>query len=83
MTMVLELTEEQKERLQYYAAQVGKNPQSLLLEWVDTLPKTPDAQNRRIAGLGSGNILFLSPDFDAPLPDEFWLGDETNDPLHQ
>jgi len=29
---------------------------------------------RRVSGLHKGNVLHLSEDFDAPLPDEFWLG---------
>ena len=31
---------------------------------------------KRIAGLGKGNIAFISDDFDAELPDSFWLGEE-------
>ena len=33
----------------------------------------PAAQKPRIAGLHAG-AWTVSPDFDAPLPDEFWLG---------
>lgn len=29
---------------------------------------------RRVFGLHKDNVLFISEDFDAPLPDEFWLG---------
>jgi prevent-host-death family protein len=29
---------------------------------------------RRQFGLHKGNVLYISEDFDAPLPDEFWLG---------
>lgn len=29
---------------------------------------------KRIAGLHKGNVLYISEDFDEPLPDEFWLG---------
>ena len=32
-------------------------------------------KKRRIAGLNRGSI-WSSPDFDVPLPDEFWLGQE-------
>lgn len=31
---------------------------------------------RRIAGLNAGNILYIADDFDDPLPDSFWFGDE-------
>ncbi|MBX3086428.1 MAG: hypothetical protein KF716_32625 [Anaerolineae bacterium] len=37
--------------------------------------------SRRVAGLGKGSII-VSDDFDEPLPDEFWLGDEATDPLY-
>lgn len=29
---------------------------------------------QRIPGLHKGAVLYISEDFDAPLPDEFWLG---------
>ena len=29
---------------------------------------------QRIPGLHKGTVLYMSDDFDAPLPDEFWLG---------
>lgn len=29
---------------------------------------------RRVSGLHKGNVLHISEDFDAPLADEFWLG---------
>jgi prevent-host-death family protein len=29
---------------------------------------------KRIPGLHKGAVLYISEDFDAPLPDEFWLG---------
>ena len=32
-------------------------------------------------GLHAGTI-WMSDDFDDPLPDEFWLGDEATDPLY-
>lgn len=37
----------------------------------------PEATRKpRVAGLGEGSI-WTSDDFDDPLPDEFWFGDET------
>jgi hypothetical protein len=30
----------------------------------------------RVAGLHAGNILYISDDFDDPLPDSFWLGED-------
>ena len=35
----------------------------------------PFAVDRRVAGLGKGTVE-MAPDFDAPLPDAFWLGEE-------
>ena len=37
-------------------------------------PKEPQLQ-KRIPGLYTGEI-WVSDDFDEPLPDEFWLGEE-------
>lgn len=36
---------------------------------------SPVRTNKRIAGLNRG-MVWMSEDFDAPLPDEFWLGQE-------
>ena len=36
---------------------------------------TPLGRKKRLVGLHVGSI-WTSDDFDAPLPDEFWLGDE-------
>jgi hypothetical protein len=37
--------------------------------------KQTSAKKPRIAGLHSGQMI-VSDDFDDPLPDEFWLGDD-------
>ena len=34
----------------------------------------PTVQQPRVAGLHEGNVLYIADDFDAPLPDSFWLG---------
>lgn len=40
-------------------------------------PKPQNASPRkRMIGLHEGAILYMAEDFDAPLPDEFWLGGE-------
>lgn len=36
----------------------------------------PPEKRKRIAGLHEGNIIFMADDFNAPLPDEFWLGED-------
>ena len=38
-------------------------------------PITQPKKKKRIAGLNRG-MIWTSEDFDAPLPDEFWLGKE-------
>jgi len=40
-----------------------------------TALETPEP-TKRIAGLGAGNMAFMSDDFDDELPDSFWMGDE-------
>lgn len=39
-----------------------------------------NAPKPRVAGLGKGSILYISEDFDDPLPDEFWFGDDETAP---
>jgi antitoxin (DNA-binding transcriptional repressor) of toxin-antitoxin stability system len=36
----------------------------------------PSLKKKRIAGKGAGTLIYMSDDFDAPLPDSFWLGEE-------
>ena len=44
---------------------------------VDSLTETSEqpAKGKRIPGLHAGTM-WVSDDFDDPLPDEFWLGDD-------
>jgi antitoxin (DNA-binding transcriptional repressor) of toxin-antitoxin stability system len=37
---------------------------------------------QRIAGLNRGVVTWISDDFDAPLPDDFWLGADLAASLH-
>jgi hypothetical protein len=84
MTLVLELTEEQKARLHHFAVSRGLSDEGALIQLVETLPEqTKAAPLSRIPGLNRGWIAYMAPDFDDPLPDEFWLGDEKNDPLYR
>lgn len=39
------------------------------------VPLHEHKKKKRIAGLNRGQV-WMSDDFDAPLPDEFWLGEE-------
>ena len=47
--------------------------EQLLQHLTERLRRTPAQPGERIAGLHAGAIV-MAPDFDAPLPDEFWLG---------
>ena len=47
--------------------------EQLLQHLTERLHRTPAQPGERIAGLHPGAIV-MAPDFDAPLPDEFWLG---------
>lgn len=86
MTMVLELTETQKETLRRYAVSNGVTEEKAIVQLVEALPNQPvteEAPSPRVAGLNKGWVAYMALDFDDPLPDEFWLGDEANDPLYQ
>jgi prevent-host-death family protein len=41
---------------------------------VRLVPIRPPRRKKRVFGLGKNDILWISPDFDAPLPEEFWYG---------
>ena len=46
-----------------------------LKELEETKTQPDSRQHKRIAGLGQGTIT-IADDFDDPLPDAFWLGEE-------
>lgn len=80
MTVLLDLTTEQEEKLRQAALQRGLDTERLLREVMDAalaqLEQPVVAQPaRRIAGLHAG-MTWVSDDSDAPLPDSFWLGEE-------
>lgn len=62
LNLVDQLTEEQKRLLQ----------ERMMASEHSTQP--PGILKKRVAGLGEGTI-WISDDFDDPLPDEFWLGE--------
>jgi len=80
MTLTINLTPDQEDRLRREALNRGVDTDMLALQLlgralneiggeVPTLPK------KRILGLHAGQI-WIADDFDAPLPDSFWLGEE-------
>ena len=42
---------------------------------VKPTPPPPPGQFQR-RGFAKGSFTWIAPDFDAPLPDEFWFGDD-------
>ncbi len=42
------------------------------MAWLNPIPQPGGP---RVPGFAKGAFLGMAPDFDAPLPDEFWLGD--------
>lgn len=41
---------------------------------VKLVPVQAARKKKRVFGLGRNDLLWISPDFDDPLPDEFWYG---------
>ncbi|MGI9174449.1 MAG: hypothetical protein ACR2GR_03920 [Rhodothermales bacterium] len=58
---------------------IDAQEQNCHLEAEQTTPSRADYQpfvvDKRVAGLGKGTVE-MAPDFDASLPDSFWLGEE-------
>jgi hypothetical protein len=78
MTVILQLSPEQEKRLRVAAEARGVAPDELANELmqkaIDECPEKP-ATKRRVIGLHPGNF-WTADDFDAPLPDSFWLGEQ-------
>ena len=58
--------------------QVKRGKEILLVEGGKPLARllpAAESQGKRIAGLNEGALLYISDDFDDPLPDEFWFGE--------
>ena len=52
------------------------NLQKEVLDFASFLyEKQPKVKNSRVAGLHEGQV-WMSDDFDDPLPDSFWLGED-------
>ena len=47
---------------------------SVIVDSIATTTTQP--QRERIPGLHAGSTIWVSDDFDDPLPDSFWLGEE-------
>jgi hypothetical protein len=81
MTINLDINQEMELRLSQAAARRGQETevflQQLLREAIEQVLPSPVAISPRIAGLNAGQI-WISDDFDAPLPDIFWTGEQNN-----
>lgn len=66
-------------RLDEVLARASAGDEVLLTD--DNVPRArlvpvPPEPKERTPGLHPGNIIYMAPDFDAELPDEFWLGEQ-------
>jgi hypothetical protein len=76
MTVTLSLNPEQERRLHDAAQTRGLDDDMLLNEIVQkALDGYVARPAKRVLGLHAGNYS-ISEDFDDPLPDSFWLGEE-------
>ena len=79
MTMTIDLTPDQEERLCREAMGRGLPTEAVFRELVDRtlagIGPPPQQTKSRIAGLHEGQT-WMADDFDAALPDSFWLGEE-------
>jgi hypothetical protein len=76
MTVTLSLNPEQERRLHDAALTRGLDDELLLNEIVrKALDGYAVRPAKRVLGLHAGNYS-ISADFDDPLPDSFWLGEE-------
>ncbi len=79
MTVLLSLTTEQEQKLTQAAQARGLDADRLLHEVLDTalaqLEPASVPTPKRMPDLHFGQT-WVSDDFDAPLPDSFWLGEE-------
>lgn len=79
MTVTLELPPDLEQSLHEQAAAQGLDTDTFLQQKVRQMLK-PDASAAppapHIPELSKGTVVWISDDFDEPLPDEFWLGTE-------
>lgn len=72
LPLVDKLSTEERLRLANYALRIAHQLRKQRTPGAESVPSAPGPGGRR-AGLHSGAAT-ISEDFDAPLPDEFWLG---------
>jgi hypothetical protein len=54
---------------------LSKEERKVLVDMIETMESAPPQKLQpRIPDLSADDVLFISEDFDDPLPDEFWYG---------
>ena len=81
MTVTLDISPEMAQKIADIAAGQETNADAMRRTFAELAVQMPnwDKQAPRIAGLGRGDILWISDDFDDPLPDSFWFGEDEED----
>ncbi len=67
---------EARERIKHLLDLVKNGEEVLISEDDKVFARIAPVKKRRTPGLHRGVVKWISPDFDEPLPDSFWLGDE-------
>ena len=80
MTLTINLTQDQEDRLRREALNRGIDTDMLALQLLgralsEIELKPTSRPQKRVLGLHAGQT-WIADDFDAPLPDSFWLGEE-------
>ncbi len=77
MILTIELPAEFEAGIRAAAVNQGVEPEELardaVLQAFAPGLAEPKLAGQRVAGLHEGSIAFMAPDFDDPLPDEFWF----------
>jgi hypothetical protein len=80
MTITIDLPPDVADTLTHKAAQEGRDiagyVRQLVVKDAGHREEGPDSLTPRIPGLHAGQY-WIAEDFDAPLPDSFWLGEES------
>ncbi len=81
MTITIDVPADIAEKMSRKAAQEGRDVAShlrhLAMQDASGFVEQPRAMTPRTPGLNKG-LYWIAEDFDAPLPDSFWLGEEAD-----
>lgn len=81
MSITIELTPEREARLlELFGSPSAARAwlENIVVAATDRRTSAPEATTKKLRtpGLGKGSILHIAEDFDEPLPDSFWLGED-------